>query len=360
MQIGIVGIPYSGKSTIFSTLMPGKSSGEFSGRNKAAKGMVLVPDNRLDKLTEIFQPKKQVNTTIEYIKVPGLEKEAAKSGNMPAGFLANLKPVDAILLVVRDFENDMFPHPFDRIDPQGDIEFVNSEFLLSDMTIMETRIEKLQKSIMKIKRPEEEKELALLLKCRDHLETERPLREMKISPNEEKIIRGFQFLSQKPILYVLNITEDEIANTKNIIKKHNNLLTPGTGLTAICAEIEKEIAELDEDEQDMFMEELGIEEPALNNLIRKSYDLLGLISFFTSGEDECRSWTIRKGSKAPIAGGAIHSDIEKGFIRANVVAYDDFIEKGSMKACKDAGTLRLEGKEYIVQDGDMIEFRFNV
>jgi len=359
MQIGIVGLPYSGKSTIFSTLTNHKSE-DFAAKNKTEKGMVKVPDPRLDALAEIFQPNKKTETTIEYIKVPGLEAEEAASGSLPPQFIGNLKNVDAMLLMVRNFDNDMYPHPFDKIDPANDIEFVNSEFLLSDLAILETRIEKLEKSIMKMNKPEEKKELELLNKCKAHLEEEKPLRLMEFYPEEEKQIRGFQFLSLKPIVYVININEDDIPNKTAIMEKYEHLLTPKTALTALCAEIEKEISELEADEQEMFMEELGITEPALNNVIRKSYELLGLISFFTVGEDECRSWTVREGSKAPEAGGQIHSDIERGFIRSTVVDYDTFMEHKSLKACKDAGVLGLEGKEYVVKDGDIMEFRFNV
>ncbi|MBN2280120.1 MAG: redox-regulated ATPase YchF [Candidatus Marinimicrobia bacterium] len=359
MQIGIVGLPYSGKSTIFSTLTHHKTE-DFASKNKTEKGIVRVPDSRLDALAEIFQPRKKTETTIEYIKVPGLEAEEAASGSLPAQFIGNLKTVDAMLLMVRHFENEMYPHPFGEINPEKDIEFVNSEFLLSDLAILETRIEKLEKSVQKMNKPEEKKELEILLKCREHLENDQPLRLLELNPEEEKLIRGFQFLSLKPIVYVINIAEEDISKTEEIIKQHEALLTEKTALTALCAEIEKEISELEDEEQEMFMEEMGIKEPALNNVIRKSYELLGLISFLTVGEDECRSWTVKQGAKAPEAGGEIHSDIERGFIRATVVTFDEFMKHKSLKACKDLGVLRLEGREYVVQDGDIMEFRFNV
>jgi GTP-binding protein YchF len=361
MQIGIVGLPYSGKSTIFSTLTKNKSNeNAYAGQAKAEKGMVKVPDARLDAVAEIFNPDKKTETTIEYIKVSGLEAEEAASGSLPPQFIGNLKTVDAMLLMVRNFDSEMYPHPFGKIDPASDIEFVNTEFLLSDLAIIESRVEKLEKSIMKMNKPEEKKELEILMKCKGHLEKEEPLRTLTLDPVEEKLLRGFQFLSLKPIVYVINITDEEIPKTNAIIKEYEKLLTPKTALTAFCAEIEKEISELEEEEQQMFMEELGIEEPALKNLIRKSYELLGLISFLTVGEDECRTWTVKQGAKAPEAGGQIHSDIEKGFIRATVVSYEEFMQYKSLKACKEAGVLRLEGKEYIVQDGDIMEFRFNV
>ncbi len=361
MQIGIVGLPYSGKSTIFSTLTNNKSdTNAFANQKKAEKGMVKVPDTRLDQLSDIFQPKKKTETTIEYLKVPGLEAEEVASGSLPAQFIGNLKNVDAMLLMIRNFDNEMYPHPFEAVNPEKDIEFVNTEFLLSDLAITETRIEKLKKAIQKMNKPEDKKELDLLIKCKAHLEDEKPLRLMKMNPEEEKQLRGFQFLSLKPIVYVININEDNIAQKDKIIKKYKSILTQKTALTALCAEIEKEISELDDEEQEMFMSELGIDEPALNNVIRKCYELLGLISFFTVGEDECRSWTVRNGARAPEAGGQIHSDIERGFIRSTVIAYDDFIKHKSRKACKEAGVQRLEGKDYIVKDGDIMEFRFNV
>ena len=359
MQIGIVGLPYSGKSTIFSTLTNNKSD-DFASKNKTEKGMVKVPDSRLDALAEIFQPNKKTETNIEYIKVPGLEAEAAASGSLPAQFIGNLKNVDAMLLMIRRFENEMYPHPFGETNPENDIEFVNAEFLLSDLSILETRIEKLGKSIMKMNKPEDKKEMEVLTKCKNHLEEEKPLRLLHLYPEEEKLIRGFQFLSLKPIVYVINIAEDDIPNTSDIIKQYESVLTEKTGLTALCAEIEKEISEMDVEDQEMFMEEMGIKEPALNNVIRKSYDLLGLISFLTVGEDECRCWTVKTGAKSPEAGGQIHSDIERGFIRATVVTFEEFMKHKSLKACKDVGVLRVEGKEYIVQDGDIMEFRFNV
>lgn len=359
MQIGIVGLPYSGKNTIFSTLA--KTTFEnFSTKNKTEKGMVKVPDSRLNVLAEIYQPNKKTETTIEYIKVPGLEAGEVASGSLPAQFIGNLKTVDTMLLMVRNFDNEMYPHPFGKNDPANDIEFVNSEFLLSDLTIVETRVEKLEKSIMKMNKPEDKKELVALIKLKEHLESEQPLRTLKLNPGEEKLIRGFQFLSLKPIVYVININVDDIPETQQIIEKYSNLKTPKTVVTAFCAEIEKEISELKNDEQQMFMEDLGIKEPALNKLIRNSYELLGLLSFFTVGEDECRSWTVKKGAFAPESGGQIHSDIEKGFIRVTVVNFEDFVKYKSHKACKEAGILRLEGKEYQVCDGDIMEFRFNV
>ncbi len=357
MQIGIVGLPYSGKTTIFSTLLKHKSSDGGHHKIEAERGIVKVPDERLERLTAMFNPKRKVNATIEYLKVQGFDSGAEKPQGLPPQFIANIKTVDAILLVVRAFENDMYPHPLGRIDPAKDIEFINAEFWLSDMAIIETRIERLEKSIKKAQLDAEKRELELISRCRAHLEQERPLREMELSTEEEKLLRTYQFITAKPLLYVLNIAENKIAQAAQLEKNFEKYLTPKCAIASLSAEIEKEISELSEEDAQVFMQDLGIAEPALHKLIRVSYELLGLISFFTVGEDECRSWTIRGGTKAPQAAGAIHSDLERGFIRAETVHYDDLIALGSLHACKEKGMLRLEGKEYVVKDGDILNIR---
>ncbi len=360
MQIGIVGLPYSGKSTIFSTLLTQKSAEAHGGKQSAERGVVKVPDVRLDRLTEMFNPKRKINATIEYIKVPGLESGQDNSRSLPAQFLANLKTVDALLVVIRNFENEYYPHPLNRIDPKADMEFINSEFLFSDLAIVETRYEKLSKLVPKTQDEKDKRELALMERLKAQLEEERPLRELDFSESEQLILKGYQFLTAKPILYVLNIAEGQIPNAAMLEQELSSFLTPHCAITSLSAEIEKELSELDTEDAQVFMEELGIKEPALNKLIRTSYDLLGLIAFFTVGEDECRSWTIRNGTNAQKAAGVIHTDLEKGFIRAETVHYDDLIAQGSLSACKEKGLLRLEGKEYIVKDGDILNIRFNV
>ncbi|HGY54667.1 MAG TPA: redox-regulated ATPase YchF [Caldithrix abyssi] len=359
MQIGIVGLPYAGKSTIFSTLLKHKSADSAGGRQTAERGIVKVPDERLDKLTALFNPKKTVHATIEYVKVAGLEGESAAQG-LPAQFLTNLKNTDALMVVVRNFENEFYPHPLDRIDPAADIAFINGEFLLSDLMIVEKRVEKLEKLVMKTKDEKEKRELDLLKRFKDQLEAEKALRELDLSDNEAALIKGYQFITLKPILFVINIGEDRIAEAAGIEKSLEEAVPPGCAITSLSAEIEKEISELGEEDARIFMDDLGIKEPALHKLIRSSYELLGLISFFTVGEDECRSWTIRRGTNAQKAAGVIHSDMEKGFIRAETVHYDDLMAVGSWNACKEKGLLRLEGKEYIVKDGDILSIRFNV
>lgn len=359
MEIGIIGLPYSGKSTIFSTLLKHKES--LEGKQNAERGIVKIPDPRLDRLTEIFNPKKKVAATIEYVKVPGLESADRNSQGLPAQFLTNLKNVDALLIMVRQFENEFYPHPLDRIDPAADIDFINAEFLLSDLMIVENRFEKLSKLVLKTQDEKDKRELQLITRLKEQLEKERPLRELDFNEKEEIILRGYQFITAKPVLYVINISEDQIGKSGEIEKELQRFVTPKCALTSLSAEIEKEISELSAEDAADFMEDLGISEPALNKLIRSSHELLGLISFFTVGEDECRSWTIRKNTPAQKAAGVIHSDLEKGFIRAETVHYDTLIEQnGSLSACKEKGLLRLEGKEYIVQDGDILNIRFNV
>jgi len=360
MQAGIIGLPYAGKSTIFSTLLKHKTKNDYKTRKRAEKGVVKVPDRRLKKLSDLYTPRKETRATVEYIKVPGFEATESKPTALPGEFISNLKSVDAILMVVRAFDDEIYPHPFDRIDPQADIEFMNSEMLLSDLAIIEKRIERLEKSVKVEKNEGNRLELELLEKCYDFLLEEKPLREMKLNKTEEKMLRNFQFLTSKPILYIININEEEVERANEIIAKFKKYESDHTAVTALSAQIEQEISEMDTPDQKMFMEELGIEEPALHNVIRNSYSLLGLISFFTVGEDECRAWTIRNGSTARQAGGSIHSDIERGFIRARVTSYNDLITEGDLKACQEKGLLRQESREYTVKDGDVMEFRFNV
>ncbi len=359
MEIGIIGLPYSGKATVFSTLLKHKSNTPSGGKQSAEHGIVKVPDERLDKLTAMFNPKKQVHAVIDYVKVSGLESGGGTQG-LPAQFLANLKNVDALLIMVRDFENEFYPHPLDRIDPKADITYINSEFLLSDLMIVETRFEKLQKLILKTQDENDKKEFALMTRLKAQLEEEKPLRELDFSEHEQTILKGYQFLSAKPVLYVLNIPEDRIADSETYEADFSEFTGKFSAVTTISAEIEKEISDLSAEDAAIFMEDLGIAEPALHKLIRKSYELLGLISFFTVGEDECRSWPIRRGTKAQKAAGVIHSDLEKGFIRAETVSYTELIEQGSLTVCKEKGLLRLEGKEYEVKDGDILNIRFNV
>ena len=357
MEVGIVGLPVSGKTTLFATLTGQPADAAFGGgKVEVHRGVVKVPDERLDKLTAIFNPKKKVPATIEYIEVGGMDSDQSKG--FDAQFLQVLKNTAALCVVIRAFEDTFHPHPAGKVDPQRDIQTVEAEFLLSDLAIVENRIERLQKQVQKAKDDQKLRELALLKRCQEILEQESPLREHAFTEEEKTMLRGFQFLSAKPVVLVLNINEADIAQAAEIAARHAE--KPNVRVIALCGKAEAEIAQLEEEDRAMFLEELGIVEPALNKLIRTSFELLGLISFFTVGEDECRAWTIRQDTAAPGAAGAIHTDMERGFIRAEVVHYEDFMTHQTLAKCRDHGVLRLEGKNYIVKDGDIMNIRFNV
>ncbi len=363
MQTGIVGLPFSGKSTLFSTLLTySHVSHDESAKLKqeTERGVIKVPDERLDQLTKLFQPKKQVNATIEFIKVPGLDKEKHQGAGLPPQFLANTKSVELILVMIRAFENELFPHPLGKVDPWRDINFIESEFLLTDLSIVENRIDKLEKLIQKMQGEKDKKELQVLQRCKKFLEAEHPLRDLDLPEPEEFLIRSYQFLSLKPVLFILNIAENEIKNSRQIENEIKTKLKTQCGIVALSAEIEKEIAQLNPADAQSFLTDLQITEPALLKVIHAAYNLLGLHSFFTYGEDECRAWPFRSGKNAQQAAGIIHSDLEKGFIRAEVIPAHELIKLGSIAACKEKGFFKLEGKEYKVQDGDIITIRFNV
>jgi GTP-binding protein YchF len=362
MQVGIVGLPVSGKTTLFSTLTGVDVSGLHEGKKiEVHRGMVKVPDGRLDQLTEIFQPKKKVPATIEYLEVGGIEKEQAKMHGFDSQFLQILKNTDLLCLIIRAFENEYHPHPDGSVDPLWDLQTVETEFLLSDLAIVENRIERLEKQVMKTKDEAEIRELELMKRCLPWLESEKPLRDLEFT-NEEKLrVRGFQFLSAKPLVVVININETDISKENEILARFGRYQgKPNVTIISLSVEIEQEISRLEDEDAKIFLADLGIQEPALNKLIRTSYELLGLISFFTYGEDECRAWTIRKGTIAQKAAGVIHTDLERGFIRAEVVAYDQFMEHKSISKCRDLGLLKLEGKNYVVKDGDLITVRFSI
>lgn len=356
MEVGIVGLPVSGKTTLFSTLT-GQSAGAFGGgKVEVHRGIVKVPDPRLDELTNIFNPKKKVPATIEYIEVGGMEGDQSKG--FDPQFLQVLKNTDALCVIIRAFENEFYPHPMESVDPVRDIQIVEAEFLLSDLAILESRIERLKKQMKKIKEDHHAKELALLERCQATLEEEVPLRELDLNDEERTMLRGYQFLSLKPVVFAININETDISREQEIAGQFPDKMN--VKIVTLCAKAEEEISQLAEEDREMFLEEMGIVEPAFHKLIRISYDLLGLIAFFTVGEDECRAWTVRSGAEAPKAAGVIHSDMERGFIRSEVVSYDDFMTHKSLSKCKDNGVFRLEGKSYVVQDGDIMSIRFNV
>lgn len=358
MKTGIIGLPQVGKTSLFKILTKAKL--EEHGRSnprEAHIGVAKVPDERLEKLSALYSPKKTTFASVEYVDVAAIGQEALKE----TGFLTNLRNVDALIHVLRAFEEESIAH-VGPIDPLRDVKNVEFDLMVSDLDQIEKRLERLEKDLKKKRTPELEQEHALLLRSKAAIEKEQPLRELEMTAEEKKLIKGFMFLSQKPILYVLNIGESttlgaDLENAVSRFKLDEIAHRPNAGATAICGKVEAELAEMDDAEAADFLDSYGLHESGLVRLIRKSYELLGLISFFTAGEDECRAWTVPAGAKAPQAAGAIHTDLEKHFIRAETIRWDQLLEAGSEAAARAKGTLRLEGKEYIVQDGDVMHIR---
>ncbi|MEJ5306467.1 MAG: redox-regulated ATPase YchF [Ignavibacteria bacterium] len=360
MQIGIVGLPLSGKTTLFQTLTKTHLDPSALAKGEAHQAVIKVPDARLDKLNEIFKPKRKVNATIEIVDVVGLQKGETGSTQFTSNFLSKVKTNDALVQVVRLFENEFAPHPEGSIDMMRDINTFETEFIISDLSIIENRIDKIKKQIQKTQDENLKREIPVLEKCLDYLNKEIPLRDADLTKDEIKILRAYQLLTLKPMLIALNLDEKMINKEDEffdiLIKKK---ISKNTRAIAFYGKIEMELSELSDEDAKAFMEEYGIKESALTKLIREAYDLLGLQSFFTVGEDEVRAWTIRKGMNAQEAAGEIHTDFYNKFIRAEVVHYDDFIKYGSFAAAKEHGAWRLEGKEYIVKDGDILTIRHN-
>ncbi len=355
LRIGIVGLPQSGKTTLFQILTRAHGSGVGSGRQEARVGVVRVPDVRLDRLAELFKPQKTVYATIEYMDMPGSVIELARTGVQSQA----LRELDALVHVTRAFEDEAVPLE-GGVDPKRDIENVELELILSDLAVVEKRLERLEKDIKKQKNPALEKELQVLNVCKATLDKQTPLRELELGAEESKAIRGFTFLSLKPMLYVLNLGERDSARAnvaEQFAAQAGLKQRLHTAVSAICGNVEAELAELSEADAAEFMASYGLKESAISRLIHAGYQLLGLISFFTVGEDECRAWTIRAGSTALEAAGEIHSDIQRGFIRAEVTKYDDLMATGSFAEARNRALLRLEGKEYVVHDGEIVHFR---
>jgi GTP-binding protein YchF len=356
MKTGIIGLPQVGKTSLFKILT--KAKVEDRGYSREAHiGVARVPDERLDKLSTLYSPKKTTYATVDYVDVAAIGQEALKETN----FLTSLRNNDALIHVLRAFEDDSIPH-VGAIDPLRDIKNVEFDLMVSDLTQIEKRLERLEKDLKRGRTSELEREQALLLRSKEALEQEQPLRELDMTADEKKLIKGFMFLSQKPILYTLNIGEsttlgDDLEAAVAKYKLEEVSSRPNAGATAICGKVEAELAEMDDAEAADFLSSYGLKDSGLTRLIRKSYELLGLISFFTAGEDECRAWTIPAGSKAPQGAGAIHSDLEHHFIRAETIRWDALLDAGSEANARSRGTLRLEGKEYIVQDGDVMHIR---
>jgi len=358
MQIGIVGLPQSGKSTLFQTITKTHLDPASMVKVETHQSIIKVPDERLDKLTDIFQPPRKTNATIEVIDVVGLQKGASGSTQFTSNFLGKVKTNDALIQVVRLFKNEIVPHPDGSINMMRDINNFEAEFIISDLTIVEKRIETVKKQVQKVQDDKLKRELPLLEKCYNLLQEEMPLRDAHLTNDELKILSSFQLLSIKPMLIALNLDETQVNETGKFLDElAKKKLSKNTKALFFFGKIEQEMSELSDKEAAVFMEEFGIKESALNNIIRETYDLLGLHSFLTCGETECRAWTTRKGSNAQEAAGEIHSDFYNKFIRAEVVAYDDFIKAGSFAKTKEQGTWRLEGKEYVVKDGDIMIIR---
>jgi GTP-binding protein YchF len=359
MQIGIVGLPFSGKSTLFQTITRTHLDPSVLSRGEAHHAVVKVPDPRLERLSALFSPRKTVYASIEFVDVAGLKKGESGSTQFTTNFLANVKTNDALVQVVRLFANDSVPHPDGTIDALRDISTFETEFILSDLAVIETRIERLKKQVLKSGDEHGKKELPLLERCRQSLEVETPLRDLDFSKEEGLLLRNYQLLTIKPMLIALNFDESQRNTADETVKAiAGKEEGKNTRVLSFFGKIEMEMSELPYDEARVFMEEYGVKESALDSLIREAYALLGLQSFFTVGADECRAWTIRKGMTALEAAGVIHSDFITKFIRAEVVHYDHFIaHDASFAKAREAGHWRLEGKEYLVKDGDILSVR---
>lgn len=356
MRLGIIGLPQTGKTTLFNALTRGNQpTGAASGKIEVHTAVVDVPDTRVDKLSAMFNPKKTVYTKVTYVDIAGLDGSAGKNG-ISGALLNQLTQMDGFIHVVRVFEDDNVPHVRETVDPLRDIQAMDTELVLNDLISVERKLERLAEEKKKGAGRDKavvEREIVLFTRFHEALANETPLRDIEVNGEENKMLSGFGFLSQKPMLIVLNLSEGQKAPEIDYTHKNSKLV-------ALQGKLEADIAQLAPEEAVLFLAEYNIEEPSLNRMIRLSYDLLGLQSFFTAGADECRAWTVHRGSTAPEAAGEIHSDLQKGFIRAEVISYDDLMALGGLTEAKAKGKLRLEGKEYIVKDGDVLNIRFNL
>jgi len=357
VKTGIIGLPQVGKTSLFKILTRAHLDAHAMHSRDAHVGIARVPDERLDKLSALYHPKKTTHATVEYVDVAAIGQEALKE----LAYAERLREVDSLIHVLRAFEDPAIPH-VGEIDPLKSAGNVEADLIVSDMVQIDKRMERLEKDLKRSKTSDLVREHELLLQCKAQLESERPIRELDWSADDRKRLRGFAFLSQKPILYVVNIGESsELGKDLDAAVAGNNLAElasrRNSGATAICGKVEAELAEMSDEEAAEFLGSYGLTESGLARLIRKTYELLGLISFFTVGEDECRAWTVPRGVRAQEAAGAIHSDLEKHFIRAETIHWDQLLDAGSEAAARSKGTLRLEGKEYVVQDGDVMHIR---
>ena len=364
LTAGIVGLPNVGKSTLFNAITKQKilaANYPFATIDPNV-GVVVVPDERLDYLNDLYKPKSLVPTTFEFTDIAGLVKGASLGEGLGNKFLSHIREVDAICEVVRCFENSDIIHVESTVDPKRDIEIIEVELILADLEVVENRFNKIGKKAALSKDKETQKEAAILTKLKEALEKNISIRRIDLTDDEKAYIKSFNLLTNKPIIYVANVSEEDLltGDNKYLKELEEYAKKDNAEVVTICAKTESDLCDMSTEERNMFLSELGVNESGIDTLIRASYKLLGLKTFFTAGEDECRAWTFKDGMKAPECAGIIHTDFEKGFIKAEVMSYEDLKKNGSEKGVREAGRLRLEGKDYIMQDGDICYFRFNV